>query len=161
MQADSLVSLLQEAMSDHNEWRRTQGLQPLPSKSKRLLAEQAANEPPSDQSDLPAPGSDSLESVLTHLAFADDDSSDSEEEEYPSDDGEALAEEVSGAVVGGAEASDELVQLQASGGINNTPVDGVAGQYLYYGYVSPFAFAEPAKNSDGVKSSIPCATVIR
>jgi hypothetical protein len=150
-------------MDDHNEWRRAQGLQPLPSKAGRLTAEPIQVEEPSEQHSghaqaaLPAAasGSDSLDRVLSHLALVDDDSSDSEEEEclLDHDDSEAPAGEAP-SMVGRLGENDQPVQLQThwQTGDHSTPADGFAGLHPYYGYVSPFEFAEPTMHADGASS---------
>jgi hypothetical protein len=138
-------------MSIHNEWRHAQGLPPLPSKSKRLPTQEEPRDQPSDQADQPAAGADSLDRVLAHLAVSDDDSDDSDpaEEEGSTDGDVALADEVLATAESRVEA-DKPVLLQAQRESFGAPVDGVAGQHTYYGYASPFAFAEPVKHHDGV-----------
>ena len=140
-------------MSIHNEWRHAQGLPPLPSKSKRLPAQEEPRAPPSDQADPPAVGADTLDRVLAHLAVSDDDSNDSdpaEGEGSTDDDDAALADETLATAEGRTEAQDQPVLLQAQRESFGAPVDGVAGQHAYYGYASPFAFAEPVRHLDGV-----------
>jgi hypothetical protein len=126
-----LLPLCQATMSIHNEWRRAQGLPPLPSKSKRLPAQEEPRAPPSDQADPPAAGADTLDRVLAHLAVSDDDSNDSDpaDEEGSTEDDAALADEALATAEGRIEAQDQPVLLQAQRESFGAPVDGVAGQH--------------------------------
>ena len=140
-------------MNVHNDWRHAQGLPPLPSKFKRLPTQEEPCVPFSDQANPPPAGAGILDPVLARLAMADDESNDSDsagEDGCSVDDDAALADESLAAVEGCIEAQDQPVHLQVQRESFGVPVDGVAGQHPYYGYVSPFAFAEPARHHDGV-----------
>ena len=151
-------------VASRNRWRQLQGLQPLPTRT--ISSSPAPDEAP-DSSDLDEEAARPTRTVAVEgeggSAGSDSDSEESDAESLaPSQGGDALPEWDSLSPLSLSPVRLQPVQRAATHpdafaapGVSN----GVAEAYLYYGYSSPFSFAEPFQTGEvgGAAFSRRCA----